>query len=80
VAESHRDLSEGDDGAMTEDHLELLKALAMHPTRSIAANLSLTVSELELAGYVTLCPEGWTATALGCATIEQNRVPHATEP
>jgi hypothetical protein len=66
---------------MPEDHLELLKALAMQPTRSIAANLVPIVSELQLAGYVTLGPEGcgWTATAVGCALIEQSRL-HGTTP
>jgi hypothetical protein len=28
---------------------------------------------LQVAGYVTLGPEGWAATAVGCATIEQSR-------
>lgn len=65
---------------MPEDQLELLKALAMHPTQSIAANLAPIVSELEIAGYIVLCPEGWMATAVGCATIEQSRVPHAPYP
>ena len=60
-------------GAMPEHHLGLLKSLALRPTRSIAVNLTSIVSVLQVAGYVTLGPEGWTATAVGCATIEQSR-------
>jgi hypothetical protein len=53
--------------------LGLLKSLALRPTRSIAVNLTPIVSALQIAGYVTFGPEGWTATAVGCATIEQSR-------
>lgn len=56
-----------------EHHLGLLKSLALRPTRSIALNLTTIVSALQVAGYVTLSPEGWAATAEGCATIEQSR-------
>jgi len=59
--------------AMPEHHLGLLKSLALRPTRSIAVNLTPIVSALQIAGYVTLGPEGWAATAVGCATIEQSR-------
>jgi hypothetical protein len=71
---------------MPKDHLELLKALAMQPSRSIATNLVPILSALQLAGYVTLGPEGygWTATAVGCALIEESRIPgttsHAPKP
>ena len=58
---------------MPEHHLRLLKSLALRPTRSIAVNLTPIVSALQVAGYVTLGPEGWAATAVGCATIEQSR-------
>jgi len=61
-------------GALPEHHLGLLKSLALRPTRSIAVNLTPIVSALQIAGYVTFGPEGWTATAVGCATIEQSRV------
>ena len=60
-------------GAMPEHHLGLLKSLALRPTRSIAVNLTPIVSALQVAGYVRLGPEGWAATAVGCATIEQCR-------
>jgi hypothetical protein len=60
-------------GAMPEHHLGLLKSLALRPTRSIAVNLAPVVSALQVAGYVSLGPEGWSATAVGCATIEQSR-------
>ena len=67
---------------MPEHHLGLLKSLALRPTRSIAVNLTPIVSALQVAGYVTLGPEGWAATAViviircahGCATIEQSRI------
>jgi hypothetical protein len=58
---------------MPEHHLGLLKSLALRPTRSIAVNLTPIVSALQVAGYVALGPEGWAATAVGCATIEQSR-------
>jgi hypothetical protein len=66
---------------MPEDHLELLKALAMRPTQSVAANLEPIVSALQVAGYVTQGPEGcgWTATAVGCALIEQSRALRAED-
>jgi hypothetical protein len=60
-------------GAMPEQHLGLLKSLALRPTRSIAINLTPIVSALQVAGYVTLGPEGWAATAVGCEIIEQSR-------
>jgi hypothetical protein len=60
-------------GAMPEQHLGLLKSLALRPTQSIAVNLAPIVSALQVAGFVTLGPEGWAATAVGCATIEQTR-------
>jgi hypothetical protein len=44
----------------------------LRPTRIITVNLTPIVSALQVAGYVTLGPEGW-ATAVGCATIEQSR-------
>jgi hypothetical protein len=59
---------------MTDHHLALLKSLALRPTRSIAANLAPIISALQVAGYVALDGEGWTATAVGCATIEQARM------
>jgi hypothetical protein len=58
---------------MPEHHLGLLKSLALQPARSIAVNLTPIVSALQVAGFVTLGPEGWAATAVGCATIEQTR-------
>jgi hypothetical protein len=60
-------------GALPEHYLGLLKSLALQPTRNIAVNLKPIVSALEIAGYVTFGSEGWTATAVGCATIEQCR-------
>jgi len=60
--------------ALPEHHLALLKSLALRPTRNIAVNLAPIVSALEVAGYVTLGPEGWSATAVGCVTIEQSRM------
>ena len=59
---------------MPEHHLELLKSLAMRPTRAIAANLTPVLSALHAAGYISFGPEGWTATAAGCALIEQSRI------
>jgi hypothetical protein len=59
---------------MPERYLALLKSLALRPTRNIAVNLAPIVSALEAAGYVTLGPEGWSATAVGCMTIEQSRM------
>ena len=61
------------EGAISDHHLGLLKSLALRPTRSIAVNLIPIVSALQVAGYITLSPEGWAATAEGCATIEQGR-------
>lgn len=55
---------------MPEYQLGLLKSLTMRPTRSVAANLTPLLSALHAAGYVTLGPGGWMATAAGCALIE----------
>ena len=63
---------------MPENHLALLRSLALHPTHRIADNLAPIISALHAAGCVTLGPEGWTATATGCTIIEQNR-PRATQ-
>jgi hypothetical protein len=57
---------------MPEHHLGLLKSLALRPTRSITVNLTPIVSALQVAGYATLGAEGWAATAVGCATVEQS--------
>jgi hypothetical protein len=59
---------------MPEHQLGLLKSLTMRPTRSVAANLTPVLSALHAAGYVTPGPEGWMATAAGCALIEQSRI------
>jgi hypothetical protein len=58
---------------MPEHHLALLKSLALQPTRSIARNLEEIVAALHTAGYVARGPDGWMATASGCAAIEQQR-------
>jgi hypothetical protein len=59
---------------MPEQDLELLKSLALRPTRTIAQNLQPIVSALHSAGYVTLGPDGWIATAAGCSMLEENRL------
>jgi hypothetical protein len=58
---------------MPEHHLALLKSLALRPTRSIARNLETIIAALHTAGYVARGPDGWMATASGCAAIEQHR-------
>jgi hypothetical protein len=60
---------------MPEHHLALLKSLALRPTRTIAHNLGPILSALSRAGYVTCGPDGWMATASGCAIIEEHRAP-----
>jgi hypothetical protein len=60
---------------MPEQDLELLKSLALRPTRTIAENLQPIVSALHSAGYVTCGPDGWIATAAGCSMLEENRAP-----
>jgi hypothetical protein len=58
---------------MPEHYLALLKSLALRPSRTIAQNLEPIVVALHDAGYVTRGPEGWIATAAGCAMIQENR-------
>jgi hypothetical protein len=58
---------------MPEQYLALLKSLALRPSRTIAHNLEPIVVALRNAGYVTRGPEGWIATAAGCAMIQQDR-------
>jgi len=58
---------------MPEHYLALLKSLALRPSRSIAHNLEPIVAALQTAGYVTRGPEGWIATAAGCAMIQEYR-------
>jgi hypothetical protein len=55
---------------MPEQYLALLKSLALRPSRTIAHNLEPIVAALHNAGYVTCGPEGWIATAAGCAMIQ----------
>jgi hypothetical protein len=58
---------------MPEHYLALLKSLVLRPSRTIAHNLEPIVVALHDAGYVTRGPEGWIATAAGCAMIQENR-------
>jgi hypothetical protein len=58
---------------MPEHYLALLKSLTLRPSWTIAHNLEPIVVALHNAGYVTRGPEGWIATAAGCAMIQEIR-------
>jgi hypothetical protein len=58
---------------MPDQHLALLRTLAIRPVRTIAPNLEAIVIALQSAGYVTYSDDGWIATAEGCELIEQKR-------
>jgi hypothetical protein len=58
---------------MPEQYLALLKSLALRPSRTIAHNLEPIAVALLNAGYVARGPEGWIATAAGCAMIQEGR-------
>ena len=59
---------------MPDEHLAVLKSLAIRPSPSTVPNIEPILSALLDAGYVTCGPDGWTATAEGCNVIERKRV------
>ena len=59
---------------MPDEHLAVLKSLAIRPSPSTVPNIESILSALLDAGYVTRGPDGWTATAEGCNVIERKRV------
>jgi hypothetical protein len=61
---------------MPETHLALLRSLALQPSRAVAENLEPIVMALQKLGYVTCGPEGWIATAAGCAMVQRRAVPY----
>jgi hypothetical protein len=58
---------------MPDDHMAVLKSLAIRPSPTIAPNIEPILSALLDVGYVTRGPDGWIATAQGCSVIERNR-------
>ena len=57
---------------MSEQHLELLRSLALRPSLAIASNLKPLVTALRDAGYITCGPDGWIATAEGCRLVQRS--------
>jgi hypothetical protein len=58
---------------MPDEHMAVLKSLAIRPSPTIAPNIEPILSALLDAGYVTRGPDGWIATAQGCNLIEGKR-------
>ena len=57
---------------MSDQFLELLKSLAIRPSRTIAPNLEPIATALLNEGYVSCGPDGWIATAKGCNLIQRS--------
>ena len=55
---------------MPDEHLAVLKSLAIRPSQTIVPNIEPILIALLDAGYVTCGPDGWIATADGCNVIE----------
>jgi hypothetical protein len=58
---------------MPDEHMAVLKSLAIRPSPTIAPSIEPILSALLDAGYVTRGPDGWIATAQGCNAIEGKR-------
>jgi hypothetical protein len=71
------DASASDQGrgdlSMSDEHIALLISLAQRPSLQVAANIQPMVDALVDAGCVSYTSSGWTATARGCALVEEKR-------
>lgn len=58
---------------MPEEHLAVLRSLAIRPVRTITPSIEPIVIALLTAGHITYSPDGWIATAEGCRLIQDRR-------
>ena len=58
---------------MSHDDLSLLSALAARPITNVALAIQPLLEALVQKGYVARTADGWLATALGCAVLEERR-------
>lgn len=56
---------------MSHDDLSLLRALAARPITNVALAIQPRLVALVQEGYVARTADGWLATALGCAALEE---------